>query len=111
MLRSLCRGNLRGVGLLPDYSCQGERYDESRAASPSVVRALREALDGAPGRRLIDIGGGTGNYALALRAQGWEPIVVDRSPEMLARPPPRGWRPSSLMRNGCRSRTGASTPR
>ena len=25
------------------------------------------ALDGAPGRRLLDLGGGTGNYAVALR--------------------------------------------
>jgi SAM-dependent methyltransferase len=72
------------VGLLPDYSHQAEAYDRTRSASPSVVRVLRKALDGAPGRRLADIGGGTGNYALALRREGWEPIVVDRSPEMLA---------------------------
>jgi SAM-dependent methyltransferase len=70
--------------LLPDYSCQAERYDETRSASPSVLRALRETLKGAPGRRLADIGGGTGNYSLALRREGWEPIVVDRSAEMLA---------------------------
>jgi SAM-dependent methyltransferase len=73
------------VSLLPDYSRQAEHYDETRAASPSVLRALRRALDGAPGRRLADIGGGTGNYALALKGEGWEPVVVDRSPEMFAR--------------------------
>jgi hypothetical protein len=67
------------VGLLPDYSRQAERYDETRAASPSVWRVLLAALEGAPGRRLADLGGGTGNYALALSAQGWEPVVVDRS--------------------------------
>lgn len=72
------------MGLLPDYSRQSKRYDETRSASPSVLRPLREALDGAPGRRLADIGGGTGNYALALKLEGWEPVVVDRSPEMLA---------------------------
>jgi SAM-dependent methyltransferase len=72
------------VGLLPDYSRQAERYDETRSASPSVLGALREALRGAPGRRLADIGGGTGNYALALRREGWEPAVVDRSAAMLA---------------------------
>jgi SAM-dependent methyltransferase len=72
------------VGLLPDYSRQAERYDETRSASPSVLRALREALRGAPGRRLADIGGGTGNYALALHREGWESVVVDRSAEMLA---------------------------
>jgi SAM-dependent methyltransferase len=72
------------VSLLPDYSRQAERYDETRSASPSVLRPLREALAGAPGWRLADIGGGTGNYALALREEGWDPVVVDRSPEMLA---------------------------
>jgi demethylmenaquinone methyltransferase/2-methoxy-6-polyprenyl-1,4-benzoquinol methylase len=75
---------------LHDYSRQAEGYDETRSASPSVLRALREALRGAPGRRLADIGGGTGNYALALTREGWEPIVVDRSAEMLARAEAKG---------------------
>ena len=48
------------------------------------MRALREALKGASGWRLVDIGGGTGNYALALRREGWEPVVADRSAAMLA---------------------------
>ncbi len=73
------------MSLLPDYSRQAARYDERRAASPSVLRPLREALNGAPGPRLADIGGGTGNYALALAREGWEPIVIDRSAAMLAR--------------------------
>jgi SAM-dependent methyltransferase len=55
-----------------------------------VVRALREALEGTPGRRLADIGGGTGNYALALKREGWEPVVVDRSAEMLAHAAAKG---------------------
>jgi len=78
------------MSLLPDYSRQAQRYDETRAASPSVLQPLREALRGAPGRRLADIGGGTGNYALALSAEGWDPVVVDRSPEMLARAAAKG---------------------
>jgi ubiquinone/menaquinone biosynthesis C-methylase UbiE len=73
------------VSLLRDYSRQAETYDETRSASPSVVAVLREALGGAPGRRLADIGGGTGNYARALAAEGWEPVVIDRSDAMLAR--------------------------
>jgi demethylmenaquinone methyltransferase/2-methoxy-6-polyprenyl-1,4-benzoquinol methylase len=76
--------------LLPDYSRQADRYDETRGASPSVLRPLREALNGSPGRRLTDVGGGTGNYALALRREGWDPVVVDRSPEMLARAAAKG---------------------
>jgi demethylmenaquinone methyltransferase/2-methoxy-6-polyprenyl-1,4-benzoquinol methylase len=78
------------VSLLPDYSRQAERYDETRAASPSVLRPLREALRGAPGRRLADIGGGTGNYALALKREGWEPVVVDRSADMLTQAAAKG---------------------
>jgi SAM-dependent methyltransferase len=78
------------VSLLPDYSRQADRYDETRGASPSVLRPLREALKGAPGRRLADVGGGTGNYALALSREGWNPVVVDRSPEMLARAAAKG---------------------
>lgn len=49
-----------------------------------MLAALDNALAGVPGRRLADIGGGTGNYALALERDGWEPVVIDRSPEMLA---------------------------
>ena len=79
-----------GVSLLPDYSRQAEIYDETRAASPSVLRPLREGLNGAPGSRLADIGGGTGNYALALKREGWDPVVVDRSPEMLERAAAKG---------------------
>lgn len=78
------------MSLLPDYSRQAEHYDDTRAASPSVLRRVREALEGAPGRRLADIGGGTGNYALALEREGWEPVVVDRSPGMLARAAAKG---------------------
>jgi SAM-dependent methyltransferase len=78
------------MSLLRDYSRQARTYDETRSASPSVLGPLREALRGAPGRRLVDVGGGTGNYSLALRAEGWEPLVVDRQPEMLARAAAKG---------------------
>jgi demethylmenaquinone methyltransferase/2-methoxy-6-polyprenyl-1,4-benzoquinol methylase len=68
-----------------------ETYDETRAASPSVLAPLRECLAAAPGRRLADIGGGTGNYALELRdADGFEPLVVDSSAEMLRRAAEKG---------------------
>jgi SAM-dependent methyltransferase len=77
-------------GILRDYSRQAESYDATRGASPSVLAPLREALAGAPGRRLIDVGGGTGNYARALQAEGWDPLVVDRSPAMLARASAKG---------------------
>jgi ubiquinone/menaquinone biosynthesis C-methylase UbiE len=81
---------VKGSGLLRDYSRQAETYDSTRAASPSVLGPLREALAGAPGPRLLDVGGGTGNYARVLRDEGWEPIVIDRSAAMLARAAAKG---------------------
>jgi ubiquinone/menaquinone biosynthesis C-methylase UbiE len=70
-----------------------EAYDETRAASPSVLGPLRACLAGTPGRALADIGGGTGNYAAALRdADGFEPVVVDASPDMLERAAAKGLR-------------------
>lgn len=78
------------MSLLPDYSRQAQTYDETRSASPSVLGPLREALAGAPGRRLVDVGGGTGNYSRALRGEGWEPLVIDRQPEMLAQAAAKG---------------------
>lgn len=65
-----------------DYRRQAETYDRTRAASPSVVGPLAAALGSSPGS-LLDVGGGTGNYAAALAYRGWAPTVVDHSPEML----------------------------
>ena len=76
--------------VLPDYSRQAITYDSTRGASPSVLGPLRAALAGAPGRRLADIGGGTGNYARALAGEGWDVVVVDRQPEMLAQAQGKG---------------------
>jgi SAM-dependent methyltransferase len=78
------------VSLLHDYSRQAETYDTTRSASPSIMGPLRAALARAPGRRLVDVGGGTGNYALALRDEGWDPLVVDRSAAMLERARAKG---------------------
>jgi demethylmenaquinone methyltransferase/2-methoxy-6-polyprenyl-1,4-benzoquinol methylase len=78
------------MSLLHDYSTQARTYDQTRAASPSVLAPLRAALAGAPGPRLADIGGGTGNYAVALEQEGWEPVVIDLSPDMLQRADQKG---------------------
>ena len=47
-----------------------------------VLGAVTQALAGAPGCVLLDVGSGTGNYAMALRAQGWAPLLIDASPQM-----------------------------
>ena len=74
------------------YDRQAETYDTTRGGSPSVLGPLEVALEGALGRELLDIGGGTGNYALALRARGWDPLVVDLNHAMLARAEAKGLR-------------------
>lgn len=69
------------------YSDQALRYDRTRSASPSLVAALLRALEGMPrdgAALLIDVGGGTGNYARALRDAGAMPVVCDRDEAMLA---------------------------
>jgi SAM-dependent methyltransferase len=66
-----------------DYSRQAGHYDTTRAASPSVLGPLRDALRSAPGPVLVDVGGGTGNYASALRDAGMAPTVSDLSEGML----------------------------
>jgi ubiquinone/menaquinone biosynthesis C-methylase UbiE len=75
---------------LRDYSKQARAYDSTRGASPSVLGPLREALAEAPGRTLLDVGGGTGNYSQALAAEGWQPLVADRSTQMLAHAEAKG---------------------
>ena len=65
-----------------DYSDQGRRYDTSRGVSSAVLAAVKAAIQNAPGRALLDVGGGTGNYAAALRDEGWHPTVLDPSPQM-----------------------------
>jgi ubiquinone/menaquinone biosynthesis C-methylase UbiE len=77
-------------GILPDYSRQSQTYDTTRGASSIVTAAIGEAIEAAPGRRLADIGGGTGNYAQALAGLDWEPLVIDRSPQMLSKAAEKG---------------------
>jgi SAM-dependent methyltransferase len=67
-----------------DYRRQALTYDSTRRASPSVLGPLRAAIGPSNGGVLLDVGGGTGNYAAALASEGWPVVVVDRSLEMVA---------------------------
>lgn len=79
----------RRVATSFEYSRQALTYDRTRAASPSVLAPLRAAVGDRPGS-LVDVGGGTGNYARALADEGWSPVVVDRNAGMLARAASKG---------------------
>ena len=58
---------------------------ERRAALRTAVvwDAVQQVL-GAPGSRIVDIGGGTGGFAVRLAEQGHQVTVVDPSPDALA---------------------------
>jgi ubiquinone/menaquinone biosynthesis C-methylase UbiE len=68
-----------------DYDAWAKTYDDTRGASPSVLRALLDALGPAGGRSLLDVGGGTGNFAAALATEGFRIALCDYSPEMAQR--------------------------
>ncbi len=68
-----------------DYDAWAKKYDDTRGASPNVLRSLAKALGSANGRTLLDIGGGTGNYAEALSEAGFSVTLCDYSPEMARR--------------------------
>jgi ubiquinone/menaquinone biosynthesis C-methylase UbiE len=68
-----------------NYDTAAAIYDATRGVSPSILAVLSEALGPVRGRSLLDIGGGTGNYALSLAQTGFRSIVLDASPGMLQR--------------------------
>jgi len=68
-----------------DYDAWAKKYDNTRGASPSVLRPLREALGAPNGRSLLDIGGGTGNYSVALGEAGFRVDHCDPSAGMVQR--------------------------
>ena len=65
-----------------NYAQQARTYDYTRGASPTVVRTVAKYL-GTPGGLLLDIAGGTGNYAQVFQARGFRVVVVDASVDML----------------------------
>jgi SAM-dependent methyltransferase len=65
-----------------DFDCWASTYDATRGVSPSVLKPLLAALGPAPGRTLLDIGGGTGNFTAALAAEGFAATLCDLAPEM-----------------------------
>jgi SAM-dependent methyltransferase len=71
------------------YETQAETYDRTRGASPTIVGLLLKHLAPGEGRSLLDVAGGTGNYAEVMRSQGFSMTVLDASREMLVRSVPK----------------------
>lgn len=63
----------------------GAVVDEYDAARPDYPPELFAALGPLGGRRVLDVGAGTGIASRGLRARGAEVVAVDTSREMLAR--------------------------
>jgi ubiquinone/menaquinone biosynthesis C-methylase UbiE len=76
---------MRGEARPGNYVEQARTYDGTRGASPTVLAALREALGPGRGRRLVDVAGGTGNYAAEVARDGFRTVIADAEPAMLAR--------------------------
>ena len=69
-----------------DYDVQALTYDQTRGASPTVLRAIEGSVGSrGDGRLLLDVGGGTGNYAVALRDRGFQVIVAEVNLAMVIR--------------------------
>ncbi len=63
-----------------------DRPLERRTAARTAVvwEAVRTLLEARPGARVLDIGGGTGGFAVRLAGLGHQVTVVDPSPDALA---------------------------
>ncbi len=82
----MCNGGLPRLseGFAGTYSRQAHTYDLSRSAGQETLKPLIAALAHLPrGSVALDVGGGTGNYAVELAQRGLRVTVVDRSPDML----------------------------
>ena len=72
-----------------NYAEEARTYDLTRGASPTIVRLVSKFLGPQPGRSVVDVAGGTGNYAQVFQARGFGVVVVDTEPAMIARSVPK----------------------
>jgi ubiquinone/menaquinone biosynthesis C-methylase UbiE len=72
-------------GFAGTYARQAATYDSTRSAGVETLGPLlAELAHLSPGSRVLDVGGGTGNYAAAMSGRGYDVTVLDRSTDMLA---------------------------
>ncbi|HUF53913.1 MAG TPA: methyltransferase domain-containing protein [Dehalococcoidia bacterium] len=68
-----------------DYSSWADRYDTTRGASPSVLNVLLRVFGDPASRSLLDIGCGTGNFAVPLAQAGFTVTLGDFTADMVRR--------------------------
>ena len=83
-----------------DYNAWALRYDHTRGTSRSVLRPLLAALGPPAARSLLDIGGGTGNYTVALGDAGFSVVHCDPSPGMVRRAASKDEVPAAVVADG-----------
>jgi SAM-dependent methyltransferase len=81
-----------------DYEVQAATFDATRSASPTVSRLVVERLGPGAGRSLVDIAGGTGNYAVVAATAGFEVTVLDGAGAMVRRAAAKLGRPAAVGR-------------
>ncbi len=90
------------------YHGDPRKYDRTRGLPPAVQEAIVAALAAAfPARaRVLDLGAGSGRFALPLAAQGFRVVAADLAAEMLAhlraKQPPGAASPASVQADACR---------
>lgn len=74
-----------GTGTSSGGAGSGGPSSRAHTRTAVVWRGLAGSIDGfAPGARVLDIGGGTGGFAVRVAEQGHQVTVVDPSPDALA---------------------------
>jgi SAM-dependent methyltransferase len=64
------------------YDSIGKNYAQSRRSDPRIVAALLDVLKSSPISTVVDVGTGTGSYALALAEHGYRVLAVEPSATM-----------------------------
>ena len=70
-----------------------DRYDETRGLPPrAMAKAIGVLAEALQGKRVLEVGVGTGRYAVPLQKSGIEVVGVDIAPRMVARGLEKGLR-------------------
>jgi ubiquinone/menaquinone biosynthesis C-methylase UbiE len=64
------------------YNTIGNNYSQTRKSDPKITATLLEILNIIPPATVVDIGAGTGSYALKLAKQGYQVLAVEPSATM-----------------------------
>jgi ubiquinone/menaquinone biosynthesis C-methylase UbiE len=64
------------------YNTIGNNYSQTRKSDPRITTTLFEILNVVPPATVVDIGAGTGSYALELAKQGCQVLAVEPSATM-----------------------------